>query len=222
MVATVDAFIQLPLDTSNTGKKRRTKTRVVGANTVHEDVVIVKSDRDVIGAYITSIAPVVIPATLQNGTTAGLAFFYNPIGGVNKIAVEKIRLNVQFNALAVDLLAGNLALGKFTFTGTGSGAVNTNIPTDSRFVAATANSRQAMTGLTISLLGNLANWFLPVMGLATGGAGVFNAQQIDWVLNNEEEEIILLAGEGLVIYSAATLTTSNRLLTGSIHYEEFL
>lgn len=221
MVAPVAAFVQLPLDTLNTGKKRRTQTRVVGANTVHEDFVILTSERNTLGTYIASFAPVALPITAQNGVTGGALFFYNPVGAVNKIAVEKIRLQAQFNALGIDTLAGNLKVVKFTFTGAGSGAANAILPTKTSSPIPAASSRQAMTGLTIALVADVCTWFLPVMGLATGGAGVFNPMNIDWLADHEEEEIILVAGEGIVIYSAVNLTTANRLLSGAVHFSEF-
>lgn len=40
MAAPVESYIQLPLDTANTGKKNRTQTKAVGSNTVHEHFVV--------------------------------------------------------------------------------------------------------------------------------------------------------------------------------------
>jgi hypothetical protein len=40
MAAPVASYIQLPLDTDNTGKKNRTATKVVGSDTVHEHFIV--------------------------------------------------------------------------------------------------------------------------------------------------------------------------------------
>jgi len=221
MAVPVAAFIQLPLDTANGGKKRRTQTRTVGTDSVHEDFVIPTSARSILGNYICNIGIQVIPIAAQNGTATGFVWFYNPIAGTKKIAIERIKSSIQFNALGVDLLAGSLTLAKFSFTGTGSGAVRTLVPLNSKMPAATANARTAVTGLTVSIIGVIGQWLLPVMGLATGGAGSFSAQQVDWVADDEEEEIILNPGEGIVLYSSDGVTTANRNLVATIHHSEF-
>jgi len=221
MAAPIAGFIQLPLDTSNTGKKRRTQTKVIGADTVHEDFVIPISKRNILGSYITSTGVIAIPIAAQNGTTTGAVWFYNPVGSTKKVAIEKIKIAVQFVALAEDLLAGNLSISSMTVTGTASGTQKVPGKLDSTMPVASADARTVVTGLTPVLVSVLGSFLLPVMGLATGGAGVFPAANLEWVADSEEEEIILNAGEGIVIWNASAVTTANRNMVINIQHSEY-
>lgn len=221
MTSPIAAFVQLPGDTVNTGKKRRTQTRVVGADTVHEDFVIPTSKRNIFGNYRASLGLVAIPAAAQNGIATGYSWIYNPIGNTKTIAIEKIHTSVNFNALGIDSLCGYYVVDKFTYTGTGSGAARTAVPLDSNYPAASINIRSAMTGLTVSLIATILSRLLPVMGLATGGGGSFSSDDITWEADSEEDEIILRPGEGIVLYNASAVTTSIRALTGDVLWSEF-
>lgn len=65
MTAPVADKIILPLDTGNTGKKKRTLTRVVGSDTVHSDYVIVEDPRSVVGSYKCSSGVLTVPIAAQ-------------------------------------------------------------------------------------------------------------------------------------------------------------
>ena len=91
MVAPVAAFVQLPLDTGNTGKKTRTQTRVIGADTVHETFVVMSSQRNYFGVYGAHSGNLTIQATATNGTTTGFLWFINPVGSALKCAIARLR-----------------------------------------------------------------------------------------------------------------------------------
>ena len=65
MAAPIAAFAQLPTDSGNTGKKMRTQTRVIGADTVHEHFFIESSTRDMLGSYVAHSGVFTIQATAQ-------------------------------------------------------------------------------------------------------------------------------------------------------------
>jgi len=52
MTAPVASYVQLPTDTSNSGKKNRTQTKVVGSDTVHEHFVVPAQNYTRTGRYV--------------------------------------------------------------------------------------------------------------------------------------------------------------------------
>lgn len=221
MAAPIAGMVQLPLDTGNTGKKKRTQTRLVGADTVHEDFVIVQDARNVLGVHTGSSGLLTVPAAVHNGTTTGFLWVFNPIGSTIKMQVSRLIYDMQFVALAVDLLGGELRQSFFTFTGTASGAQITPMKRSSADAAAQGNMRTASTGLTCTLGATRIGVQYPTMDLITGGAGHWNPHRADLRPVNEHEEPILLPGEGLVFWHASAVTTANRRLIINASWDEF-
>lgn len=221
MAAPVADKIILPLDTGNTGKKKRTQTRVVGADTVHEDFVIVQDPRNVIGTYKASSGLLTVPAAVHNGTTTGFLWVYNPIGATTKMQVSRLMYDMQFVALAVDLLGGELRANMFTFTGTGSGAQITPAKRLSTDAAPQGNVRTASTGLTCTLGAAIVGVQYQTMDLATGGGNVNNPHRVEIKPANEHEETVLLPGEGIVFWHAGAVTAANRRLVINTLWDEF-
>lgn len=221
MVAPVAGNVTLPLDTGNTGKKKRTISRTVGADTVHEDYVIVGDARNITGTYTASSGVLTIPAAVHNGTTTGFLWLFNPIGSTIKMQISRMIYDMQFTALAVDLLSGELRMNLFTFTGTASGAQITPAKRISTDAAPQGNLRTASTGLTVTLGAARIGVHYPTMDLVTGGAGHWNPHRADLRPVNEHEEPILLPGEGLVIWHAVAVTTANRRLIANMSWDEF-
>lgn len=219
MAAPVADKIQLPLDTGNTGKKVRTQTRVVGADTVHEHFYIPTSERSITGAGKANCGVQTVPTAAHNGTSTGFWWLWAPTGGKN-IALRRLYTSVKFNALAVDLLPGELRVSRFTFSGTPSGAVITPAKRKTADTL-TAELRTASTGLTVTLVATAYSKLFPTMDLVTGGAGQWNPMEDWWDADEEQEQIVLVPGEGLVCWSAAALTTANRRMVNNVAWEEF-
>jgi hypothetical protein len=213
--------IILPLDTGNTGKQVRTQIRQIAGNPYHEHFFIPISQRSVLGAYKASSGTLTVPAGVHNGTTTGFLWFYNPVGSAIKMAVKRISWNVQIIVLAVDLLGGELRFSRFTFTGVGSAGLLTPASRDSTDAAAVGNLRTASTGMTCTLGATINGTQYPTMGLATGGAGVWPGAINELIPDKEQDEIILRAGEGIVIWHAIAVTTANRRLFVNFAWEEF-
>lgn len=221
MAAPQEGDVRLPVDTGNLGKYKRTQTRVVGANTVHSDYVVVGDPRNVLGVHTGSSGVLTVPAAVHNGTTTGFLWLFNPIGSTIKMQISRTVLDSQFTALAVDLLSGELRASLFTFTGTASGAQVTPAKRGSADAAAQGNMRTASTGLTCTLGATRIGTHYQTMGLATGGAGAWNPHRADMRPVNEHEEPILLPGEGLVFWHAVAVTTANRRLIINVSWDEF-
>jgi hypothetical protein len=222
MAAPVAAFVQLPDDTGNTGKKVRTQTRVVGSNTVHEHYFVQVQQRDYVGVYWGSIGNQTMPITAQNGTTSGNWWLFNPIGSTVKSALRRFSSTMNFNALAVDLVPGQFRMSLFTYTGTPSGAALTMGKSDSTMATPQTSWRTASTGMTITLGATIYEEQGPILPLATG-SGVVCGPYVGIERNPDidEGEIVLRAGEGVVDWSALALTTANRRATTNIGVSEF-
>lgn len=221
MAAPVADKVILPLDTGNTGKKKRTQTRTIGADSVHTDYVIVEDPRNVLGVYTGSSGVLTVPAAVHNGTTTGFLWVFNPIGSTIKMQVSRTMYDIEFTALAVDLLSGLLQQSLFTFTGTASGAQITPAKRSSVDAAPQGNVRTASTGLACTLGAARIGVQYPTMGLATGGAGQWNPHRADLRPVNDHEEPILLPGEGIVFWHAAAVTAANRRLIINVSWDEF-
>ena len=222
MAAPVAGFIQLPTDSGNTGKKVRTQTRLVGADTVHEHFFILQPKRDIVGMYYLNSTILTPPIAVQNGTTTGMFWFQNPVGGTKAATIRRIKEFMQFAALAVDLVPGDFRYSRFTFTGTASGAVLTPAKRDTNDAAPTCDVRTASTGMTVTLVATIRAHSGPHMGLSTGGAGSFASQEDDPSEMNEDEGIVIRPGEGIVYWSAQALTTANRRALVNLLWDEWV
>lgn len=222
MSAPIASFVQTPDDTGNTGKKLRTQTRVVGANTVHEHLFVQIPQRNYIGFYWGCLPYQTVPIAAHNGTTSGNWWLFNPIANANKISLRRFSSTLNFVALAVDLVAGQFRMSLFTYTGTPSGAAVTLGKCDSTCPTTTASLRTASTGMTVTLGATIWEETGPILPLATGSGVVCGPWQgiernPDW----DDAEIVLRAGEGVVDWSALALTTANRRQTTNIGIGEF-
>jgi hypothetical protein len=215
------AFVQLPLDTGNTGKKVRTISRVVGADTVHEHFFIMSSARDYLGVYGYHSGKQVIQAAATNGTTTGFWWLINPIGTTIKVGIERLRYIHQQGTNLVTATIPRVALALITFTGTASGAAITPGKIASMYPAAQGSMRTASTGLTVTL-GAILDATLPFVNTGTIAYTATMANFDDNVAISEMSDIQLAAGEGAVCYQPDAGTTSDtRILVADIFTAEW-
>jgi hypothetical protein len=224
MASPVAGLIQLPLDTGNTGKKKRTTTKVVGADTVHIDHVIVDDDVNYLGKHKVHSGILTIPTAAHNGTTTGHLFFFNPVGNTYKARITRLRETGQVVAGAVDLTAPRQLFARFTFTGTPSGALITPAKRATSDGASTCSLRTASTGATITLGAIFRHTGVPSI-VATASSATVQTMFPPCIYPpydpEEGEAIELVAGEGVVLYSADASTTANRRLFSDWAWEEF-
>jgi hypothetical protein len=216
--------IILPLDTGNTGKKVRTQTRVVGADTVHEHFFIPTSKDSKVGLYRAHSGILTIPTGAHNGTTTGHLWFMNPVGSTVKGRLRRLRETTQVVSGAIDLTAPRQLFSLFTFTGVASGATITPAKRDSTDAAPTCTLRTASTGITPTLGATIRHTGIPsiVATLASATVQVMLPPSIYPPWDPDEEECpVLRAGEGVVLWSADASTTANRRLFSDWAWEEF-
>lgn len=221
MAAPITTYVQLPLDTGNTGKKIRAISRVVGADTVLDHTFIPTSRRGTLGRHKAATPVLTVPIAVHTGLLTGFAWLYNPVGSAVLMAIDRISFDSQFIALDVDLLAGELRVSRFTFTGVNSGALVTPSKNDSNYP--TAVGQFATTSATWSpTLGATAYAFQhQTMDLVTGGGGHWSPLAVNLVPDDEDDQIILRAGEGLSFWHAVAVTTANRRLYINVAWEEY-
>jgi hypothetical protein len=221
MAAPVATYIQLPLDTGNTGKKVRTISRTVGSDTVHEHFYVNITPRSILGRYYASSGVITTRTSADNGTSTGNYWLINPAGSGIKVAILSTEAaTAASSAAAAQTSTTRMCLALFTATGTPSGA---NVPyakRDSTDATPLSSLRTAVTGLTVTV-GNTIRQFLFPGITGTTGVGnlpvnVFPEREMDW-----EQQIILRAGEGVLNYQPDASTLATLKATVNHIIEEF-
>lgn len=208
MAAPVAAFVQLPTDSGNTGKKVRTQTRVVGSDTVHEHFFIPISQRGKTGVYSFTSGVLAVQAAAQNGTTTGFLWLQNPAGSTVKAAIRRLNVQSQFTTSLSTPTAPRIQFNLFTFTGTASGASITPAKVDSAQAANQVILRSASTGMTVTL--GAAMWAsFPFVVAGTAGLIFGNAAQAEMIPQDEDGYTVLRTGEGVVCWQADAGTTAD-------------
>lgn len=225
MAAPVADKVQLPVDTGNTGKKVRTQTRTVGADSVHEHFFIPISSRSKLGVYSAHSGVLTMPVAATNGGTTGYFWLINPVGSTVKLALRKIEGMIQFAlTTGVDVTVPRTQFALCTFTGTASGAALTLAKRDSTDTAAQGSVRTASTGLTVTLGALIKSWLPPINATASSATIQANMPPTvcpEYEPGMEDDQFVLRAGEGIVCYSPDAATTANRRLIVNLAWEEY-
>src|SRR3990167_4497440 len=210
MAAPIASYVQLPDDSGNTGKKPRTQTRVVGANTVHEHFFVPTSQRAKLGVfhYSTTLQSVKDNASAQDGTTTGFFWLANPVGSTIELIVREIAL--QFSAITGTAMVTvpHILAQRFTLTGTASGGTVTPAKRRSSEAANVGSLRTAVTGMTPSLGATVKTFLTPII---ISAASPFAPPPQVWPTSKDPLEdggLVLAAGEGLVLYQPDAGTAS--------------
>lgn len=213
MAAPLASFVQLPLDTGNTGKKIRTQTRVVGADTVHEHFFIPISFRKIDGIYsFAATAPAAVQASADNGTSTGRFWLEMPAGATKRGRLRDFKLTFDWGVVpAADVpTLPRIALTRFTFTGTASGAAITPAKRHPSDAANVANVRTAVTGMTVTV--GAVSWtaLAPFIDFATA-VGINSQPRFTDYYDPDHEDAYMDfgPGEGLLLYQPDAGTASD-------------
>jgi hypothetical protein len=220
MSAPAASNVRVPDDSGNTGKRVRTQTRVVGADTVHEHFFVPSSPHNRLGSFMCSPVQQSVAAAAQNATSTGFLWLQLPAGSAVDAIVRAF--SIEYNASAATAMptAPVIALARFTFSGTASGAAVTPAKSRSSEASNVLQVRSAMTGMTVSLGANVASSSVPSLATAVGIYGLK-----DWLVQEgrdlEANDIRLAPGEGLVLYQTVAGTASDvRRFTCDIKWDE--
>lgn len=220
MAAPVASFIRTPDDSGNTGKKVRSQTRVIGADTVHEHFVVPVRQAELLGVYRLALAQQTVQASAQNGTSTGFLWAHVPSAISNKWArIRRLYCSSQHSTALATPTAPRVVLTRFTFTGTASGASVTAGKVESGYPTPIFDLRTASTGLTVTLVAAMC-----AAGLAGAitAVGAYHPVDMD-LINTEAEDGFLVAkpGEGFVLYQDVAGTASDtRKLNPVIAWDE--
>ncbi len=208
MTAPAESYIQLPDDAGNSGKKIHTATKLVGANTVHEHFYVSARKAKVLGVYKAAMTQQAVLAAAQNGTTTGFLWGHVPTAVSGKAArLRRMRIQSQLGSALATPTAPRIALSRFTFTGTASGATVAPSQVDSTAPAPILDLRTAITGLT------------PALGARVGAAAIVGALTAVGAWNPAEERLadsldedewdVFLPGQGFVAWQDTIGTASD-------------
>ena len=124
-----------------------------------------------------------------------------------KVRIRKIRMESASGTLLATPSAPRVAVSRFTFSGTASGAQVSGLKNDSNYPTHVADLRTAVTGLTVSLVGVIG-----VLGIAQAltAVGAMAPASIEFIdADNEDEWIVLVPGEGIALWQDVAGTTSD-------------
>lgn len=207
-----DTYLTLPSDAGNSGKNLALVSKQQGADTVHMHVTVSEWREPPVGVFrtgLTAASGQALAVTANNGTSTGLLWITNPSTSTKKVRIRKI--DAMFNVLGATTLTTwpRIVAQRFTWTGTPSGAALLPAILDGEDIAlaAVADFRSAVTGLTVSLVANafVALCMPPVLQLAGTAANIAPLDSVKIPMfdaDYEDEFIVLMPGQGLVIYQA--------------------
>lgn len=211
MAAPILTDIRLPDDSGNTGKRVQTQSESIGGNTVHAHYYIQRSRRKLLGLHRFVTALNSVQASATNGTTTGFWWLHVPVG--SSINLRLRRLYTEFSMITEldHLTVPRIALAKFTFTGTASGATITPMLSKTGMTAPVGSLRTASTGLTVTLGALGWNAIVPSYTLTTSGLA-WSWSRSEFEPDDEESFMDIAPGEGLVLYQpdAGTATDGRR------------
>lgn len=216
MTAPVASKIVLPDDATNTGKKVRTQTRVVGSDTVHEHFVIPVSPQAIKGIYHFCFTLYTVAASAQNGTSAAIGWLQVPSTATINARLRFCQMaHTNTVATAIDhTSAPRIAVQRMTHTDGWSGATLNVAKRATADSANQANIRTAATGTTVTLNATQLVWASLVPGADITTSGVLNIQfGEEWRPVLEDEYVVIAPGEGLVFYQIDAGTTSDQRKT---------
>jgi len=219
MAAPIAGYIQLPSDSGNTGKKVRTQTRVVGADTVQEHFFIPISLEKKLGLYIAAFSGV-IQASAHTFTTGGFFWLQVPAGSTIKARIRRMNFQTNVGSSLSTPTAPRVAFTKFSFTGTASGAAQAPAKRDTNDASNVAQLRTAITGMTLTSLGDLF-YALPPIAVGTAAWALCPPCQEELIPNDEDGYPVLRPGEGLACWQPDAGTTSDtRKFMVNLSWEE--
>lgn len=203
-----ESFIGLPPD--STGKKTRTRQRVVGANTIEEQYVIPISERNVLNTVMVSSFRTLGAAAL----TQNLMTIENQTGSGRLVGVR--RISVQLDATAALLtVAPHVIVSRTTAMPTGG-----TVLTETQFDTGATNSALILArgatasngGTATAITANPATgqgWSQYTMRIATAVGQIIMDDQSVIPTLCADTPIILREGQALVVQVLAATTASN-------------
>ncbi len=223
MAGPVESYVQFPSDTANTGKKNRTQTKAVGANTVHEHFMVPSQGYTVTGRYFAcSTASQLVSSVAQVPSTAGHYYLHNSTANTVVGVLRSVEVNYsQAGAAIITQSAPLFMLQKYTFNTAHSGTTINIVSAQTSSTTAKLNMRQAPTGATITLVGPVGAAPMPAL-VSTAGTygGTLNLYQAHEHYNRGTA-LEISPGEGVVLHQLTSGATSDtRVFSAKFVWQE--
>jgi hypothetical protein len=196
---TTDSYVIAPLDTGNTGKKIRTKTRTVSAQEVHEHVVSVVDGRDLLGIYSFDSGLLTLQAA-AHASDVGFIYLINPVGSGVNIGLRRVAYQSAPTSTAARPTS-RVTVERFGFTGTHSGAIIQTGKAALSNPTSTLRCATNSTGITITPSGASQKGFL-VPAVPNGNNSSGTSNELVWEPLTTDGETIITSGEGIIIRQA--------------------
>lgn len=211
MAAPIADKILLPSDVGNTGKKVRTQTRVIGADTVHEHFFVQERQAKILSIYRLALVQATVAAAAQNGTTAGVLFGHMP-SAVSGKAMRLRRLSVtsQHSTALATPTAPRLLVRRYTSAGGLSGTLLApNINNSVVHIAPACLFSLANTGTTVVHVG--IGFAAAALAGALTAVGAYEPCYKDLIdpASEEDEWPTFFPGEGFVVFQDTAGTASD-------------
>lgn len=209
MAAPVAADIRLPDDSGNAGKRVRTQSRVVGANTVHEHFFVQARQAKVINVYRFALDQQTVAAAAQNGTTAGFLFHHLGSAVAGKaMRLRRLTVTSQHSTALATPTAPRLRVVRFTSAAALSGAAVAAALNDSTQPAPASILSLVNTGLTVV---HVAGFAAAALAGALTAVGAYEPCYKDFIdpASEEDEWPIFYPGQGYAIYQDTAGTASD-------------
>jgi hypothetical protein len=226
MAAPIAAYVQLPADTANTGKKNRTQTKVAGSDTVHEHFVVPSAAFTHTGRYFSvSTAAQSVSSAAQVPSTAGHYYLHNSTANTAVGVLRSVDINYSVDgstAIAIAQSCPLFMLQKYTFATAHAGTTINIVSAQTSSTTAKLNMRQAPTGATVTLVGPIgAAPFPALLSTVTNVyGGSFNLYTADEKYNRGYA-VEIAPGEGVVLHQLTTgLAADTRKFTAKFVWDE--
>lgn len=211
MAAPLAALVQLPTDAGNTGKKVRTQTRVVGADTVHEYFFVETRAAKVLSVYRLALVQATIVAAAQNGTTAGMLFGHMPSTVSGKaMRLRRLSLTSQHSTALATPTAPRLLVRRFTSSAGLSGALLApNINDSGAHITPACLYSLVNTGVTVVHVGIGFGAAAVTSAITAVGASDPCYSDIIDPASDEDEWPVFHPGQGFVVFQDTAGTASD-------------
>src|SRR5512139_324541 len=222
MAAPVASYVQLPTDTSNTGKKNRTHTKVVGTDTVHEHFVVPTYQYTRIGRYTAaSTATQNLSTAAQTGTGSGFYWLHMSTGSTATGILRQIDVAWSQSSTAVAAVSAPIiSFQKFTYNTAFSGTTLNQVSYVTSSGGAQANIRSTSSGATITLVGQVAAFPVPAIATTVGAYGGY-ATIYNQAGMNRDDCVEFGPGEGIVCFQLSSgAATDTRQITCRFVWDE--
>jgi hypothetical protein len=156
-------------------------------------------------------------ATYHSGAS-GFFHIYNPVGSSIKVFLKKLILRASATTALVAITAPRIGVTRYSYTGTVTATAVTAAKLDSAEGTPTALCVTAGMGTATMTTGATCASFIVPANMTAVGVATGSEQRLEFGVG---EELILAAGEGVVINQMDTSTASDtRVIAMTIMWEE--